>query len=441
MKLPPLLLAGSLAANAALLALFAFQPALAPPAFRDWFVGDAARAEQRAAETQAQRERADATARAAAARRTTVWATLQSDDLRTLIARLRAAGFSPVVISAIVNARLEAAFSARMNALVGTLGDTPFWKPEPFSSGNNPKFYEAQNQIYRDRAKALREILGDDYFAAGGGDATAAQRRQFGDLPKAKIDLLQRIADDYAEMNAQVRAATGGIMLPEDRAKLALLEREKRADLAAILTPAELEDYEMRTSTITSRLRSGLTLMDATEAEFRTIYRVQQPFAETLYPAPVGGIIRFTAEDSRLRTEAQNQIAAQLRTALGEQRYLDYVRSSNYEYQNLHRIAQQNNLPIDAINRSFDLRTSATEESMRLRDAKLEPAALATAMQALATSTKAKLVANLGPAADNYMKNLPWLTSIERGYAVRISPDGTSTTTYSSAPPAPAPKK
>ncbi len=440
MKLPTLVLAGSLAANAGLLALFAFQPALAPPAVRDWFVSDATRAEQRSAEIRAQRKRAAAQEKAASAKNATVWSALHAEDIRTLIARLRAAGFSPVVIRAIVNARLESTFSARMNELVGSLGDTPFWKPEPFSSFNNPKFYETQNQIYRDRTKALREILGDDYFASSAADATADQRRKFGDLPKSKIDLIQRIADDYAEMIAQVRAATNGITLPEDREKLALLEREKRADLAANLTPAELEDYEMRNSTITTRLRTGLTLMDATEAEFRAIFRVLQPFADVLYPNPAGGIVRFTAEDSRLRTEAQAQVAAQLRAALGEQRHLDYVRSGNSEYQGLHRLAQQNNIPTDAINRAFDLRTSATEESMRIRDAKLDPAAHSAAMQALAASTKAKLAAHLGPAADTYMKNLTWLTSLERGYAVRISPDGTSTTTYTSAPPSP-PKK
>lgn len=434
MKPTAFVLVGSLAANAALLGLFAVQPDLAPSALRDWLVSDAKRTAAQA-NLRAQRDRAAADARAAEAKRADLWSAIKTDDVRSLVARLKAAGFSPALVHAIVNARLEATFAARMKALIGPTSDTPFWKPEPFSY-SNAKFQEAQSQIYRDRAKALRELLGEDYYATGGGDATAAQRRQFGDLPKAKIDLIQRINDDYAEMAAQVRAATNGIVLPEDRAQLALLEREKRADLAALLTPAELEDYEMRSSTITSRLRTALTLMDATEAEFRAIFRAQQPFADILYPPSVGGVTRYTQEDSRARTDASDKIAEQIRAALGEQRAADFARASSSDYQNLHRIAQRDNIPPDAINRAYDLRLSATEESMRIHNAKLDPAARTAAMQSLAASTRAKLAENLGPAADAYAKNLAWLNGIERGYGVRVSPDG-RTTSYMMGTPVP----
>lgn len=424
MKLSTLLLVGSLAANAALLGLFAVRPALAPPAFRDFFVSDTQRAADVAAEKKAAQARSASLAKAAAAKRAGVWSSLQTDDLKSLIARLRAAGFSPVVIRAIVSARLESTFSARMNELVGSI-DVPFWKPDAINSYNNPKFYETQSQIYRDRAKALREILGDDYFAGSAGDATAAQRQKYGDLPKSKIDLIDRIADDYAEMISQVKAATNGIMLPEDREKLALLEREKRADLAAILSPAELEDYEMRNSTITMRLRGALTLLDASLEEYRAIYRIQQPFAEILYPTSTGGMTVMTADLSRQRTEAQKQIADQLKVALGEQRYADFARASNYEYQNLYRIAQRENVTLDAINRTYDLRASAAQESQRIQDAKLSPEARTAALQTLVADTKAKITGNLGSnLAENYTKNLSWLNALERGYTLRLTPDG-----------------
>ena len=234
-------------------------------------------------------------------------------------------------------------------------------------------------------------------------------------------------------MISQVRAATQGIMLPEDREKLALLEREKRADLAAILTPAELEDYEMRNSTITMRLRGALTLMDATAEEYRAIYRAQLPFTDLLYPTGPGMTV-YTAETSRQRNEAQKQVSDQIRAALGEQRYAEYSRANNYEYQNLYRVAQRENVPIEAVNRIFYLRTSVTEESMRIHDSKLAADARTAALQALVADTKAKVIINLGSTlAETYLKNLFWLSAIERGYGVRLSPDG-SGMSYMSAP-------
>jgi hypothetical protein len=430
MKLLPLLLGGSVAVNAAFVGLFAIQPKLAPPAFRDFFTTAARRKAELGVEEEASAARKAALAKVTSAEKAGIWSRLQSDDLKTLVARLRAAGFSPVVIRAIVDARLQSVFSARMNELVGSL-DVPFWKPDPMSSFNNPKFYETQNQIYRDRTRALREILGDAYFAGSAADATNEQRAKYGDIPKAKIDLVQRIADDYAEMASQVKAATNGIMLPEDREKLALLEREKRADLASVLTPAEFEDYEMRNSTITMRMRTAMTLLDASADEFRAIHQVLSPFADILYPS---GPTTYTPELSRQRAEAQKAVADQMKSAVGEQRYAEYARATNYEYQNLYRLAQRENIPIDAINRTYDLRSSVIEQSTRINDARMETDARNAALQSLVAETKAKIMTNLGTAAaESYMKSLSWLNAMERGYAIRLSPDGTSMT-YLTAP-------
>ncbi len=428
MKLPLLLLIGSVLANAAVVTTFALRPTLAPPALRDLFLSSSAEAEaESAARAQAQ-QAAAARARAGTARglasQALLWSALQSDDLPTLVARLRAAGFPASLVRAIVTAQVNARFNARMKALAREVEGTSFWKPNPTNSFNNPKFFEELNQANRERSKLLRELLGDDFFASSGVDPTAAQRRQFGDLSKTKIDLIQRINDDYAEMLSQVRAATNGITLPEDRAKMALLEREKHADLAAILAPQELEDYEMRNSPVTARLRTAFSLMNATEDEFRTIYRLQQQFSDQLDPA-VG---YFGPDQMQQRRDAETQIAAQLKTALGEARANEFLRAQNYEFQSLAQLAQRENLPLDAAVRAYDLRTSTSEESGRIfNDQNLTTDQKRAAMQTLAQNTKAQLIGVLGSTAGAaYASSANWLKAIETGTYVRFE----GTTTY-----------
>ena len=422
MKLAPLLLIGSLLANAAFVTTFALRPALAPPALRDFFLSSSAKAEaESAARAQAQQV---ATARAKAdtarglASQALLWSALQSDDLRTLVARLRAAGFPASIVRAVVTAQVDTHFNARMKALVRVVENTPFWKPTPANSFYNPKFFEEMNQASRERSTLLRQLFGDDFFASPGLDPTTEQRRQFGDLSKSKIDLVQRINDDYAEMLSQVRAATNGITLPEDRAKMALLEREKHADLAAILTPQELEDYEMRNSPITSRLRPALALINATEDEFRTIYRLQQRFNDQLNPT--GGI--FTSDMVKQRDDAQTQIAAQLKSAFGEARTAEFLRAQEYEFQSLAQLAQRENLPLDAAVRAYDLRTSTSEESGRIFDDKnLTTDQKRAAMQTLAQNAKAQLIGTLGPnAGAAYASSATWLQAIEKGVSIRF---------------------
>lgn len=428
MKLRSLLLIASVAANVVFAAALLVRPSLAPPQVRAWFESEDARrarlAAARDADARVDRERRAASTKAAAASQRLLWSALRTEDLQALVARLRAAGFPPAVVRAVVSSEIERRFSTRIKSLQAQAEETPYWQPSATRSNFYSKFFEERQQVYRDRTRLLREVLGDEFYAGSGLDPTEAQRRQFGNLSKAKIDLLQRINDDYAEMTAQIRMATAGIVLPEDRAKLALLEREKQADLAAVLSPQEFEDYTMRTSQITSRLRAALTLIDASEQEFRTIYRLSQPYADVLYP-DIGDRAIMTADGRQKREDSQRALDAQLKSALGDARFAEWTRAQNYEFQQLVRITQQQNLPTSSAISAFDLRAATTAESATIgNDAKLSPEQRLAALRDLAQKTRNQLVATLGPAGASYAKSATWLQAIESGHAVTAAADG-----------------
>lgn len=438
MKTSTLVLTASVVVNAGCFALLLIKPRLAPPAVRD-FLPAVFHPEAGPVSATGQKSPVPFAPVAAAAtpERVPRWSSFAAGDLSTLVANLRAAGFSPMIIRAIVSAQIESRFRDRMNALIGTVGETPFWKPDPMGTLSSSKLYAEYNQIYRERAALMRQLLGSDALADPATDVTAAQRRQFGDIPKNKVDLVQRIADDYAEMTSQVQSGTQGIVLPADREKLALLAREKHADLAAILTPEELEGYEMRTSTVTMRLRQALTLMDANEEEFRTIFRAQQPLTDVLYPT--GGTM--SADAAQQRTAAQKTLAETLKAALGEARYAEYVRANDYEYQSLVRIAQRENLPADRINAVYGLRETVAKESGRIYDDKqLGPEEKRAALATLGQSIKSQILGTLGQNAGTaFMQNAQWATAPERGWVVRTGADGQINSFMPL--PAPAPPK
>ncbi len=58
---------------------------------------------------------------------------------------------------------------------------------------------------------------------------------------------------------------------------MAFIEREREADLAALLTPSELFEFEIRTSATARRLTHSLTAFDASEEEFRQLYSIWTP--------------------------------------------------------------------------------------------------------------------------------------------------------------------
>lgn len=444
MKLRALLLGLSATVNVALAAAFIAKPSLAPSGLRALF---ASRDSRLAAETSLAADKAEqaraaavAAAKAATKRQTELWSALQSDDLPTLIARLRAAGFPPNLIRAIVDAQVNLLFRSRMQALLAESDNSPYWQPS-LTSFNNTKFNEARQQIYRDRTKMMRSLLGDEALAIAGVDPTIAQRQRFGDLSKGKISLVQQISDDYDEMMSQVKAATNGITLPEDRAKLALLEREKHADLANILSPEELADYEMRNSRITQRLRGPLSLIDATDAEFRAIYSANLPYADIIYPN-VTGAYSGTAETRQQRTEALAAINQQVKNTMGADRFAEWTRAQNYDYQQLARIAQQANLPASVAVAAFDMRSTVGAASVQIGDnAALSPEQKIAALRELALKTQAQYTSMLGTGSSAFLSNATWLQAIGNGYVVSFDANGNSTSFRQISPSMPAPKR
>ncbi len=437
MKLPILILAGSLVANAALVAVY-LNHASAPSASSALTPG-ATHAQPGASATAGTPSTVTPGAAGSATAATTVdpktWASLNPGDLRGLVARLRAAGFSPEIIRAIVFAQVSAQLSGNARDALASLELKPFWATNT-GFGYDPKAMAAYRDLNRERVRLVREALGPDFPETP--EIAEYRRRNFGEISADKEDRVQRTSDDYNDLRQQTTSAVRGLMLPEDREKLALLDKEKRADLAKLLSPQELEDYLARTSQTTMQLRSSLTLMDANESEFRAIYQAKQAYEDKYGYQATGGFIG--PDLMKEREAAQLKTAEQPKAALGEARYAEYTRVSDREYQSITRLADQAGLPATAAIQAYDQRTAAVKESNRVfDDPALNVDQKRAALQALAQTTRAQLTATLGAdAGASYLKLADrWLTSIEKGAAVSFS-DGGGTRTRNLPRTAPA---
>jgi hypothetical protein len=419
MKFPAVLFSVSLAANAAFLLTLALHPSLAPSGIRDYF--STARASDSISDAPPGRTAAEEAAAGKNARKDAagphppLWSTFDKGDLKRLVAQLQAAGFPVYAIREIVSDSLRDKYEGAIRRLMQPDPNTPYWKTPPPGVIDPARVAEVRH-LTNEYNQILRDLLGN-FATRNDGDITGEERRRFGNLSAAKIDAATRITGDYDEMTAQLRAAMNNIILPEDREKLALLEREKHADLAAVLTPEELADYDMRNSTVTARLRPAMTLFNPTESEFRAIYQIQSPLADTLYPTAIGGTsINLDTVDA-----AQRSLQGQLQAALGEQRFVEYTRSMDRDYQTLAGLEQQQNLPAGTAVQAYDLRTALAQESTRIaKDPALNGDQKRAALQALGQSTRTQLVAALGPvASETYLRTAnTWLNMVEHGNAV-----------------------
>ena len=182
----------------------------------------------------------------------------------------------------------------------------------------------------------------------------------------------------------------------------------------------------MRSSPITNMLRTRLGTFDPSASEFQALYQAQQAVSNALSP---GGLM---SGDMAQRNAVQRQFTDQLKASLGPERYAEYVRDTNTDFQQLTRLTQRENLPADTAVQAFNLRDSVSAESNRIfNDPNLSVDDKKAALQALAQNTRAQLLATLGPTAGAaYLKVAnPWLANVEQGSAVTFSSNFAGTMT------------
>ncbi|MEY4488799.1 MAG: hypothetical protein RIQ79_1307 [Verrucomicrobiota bacterium] len=441
MKLLPLLLIGSLAANAVLLVpvVRRTSPSTASSAHAQGGASTAAPQALRASTTTRPAGPATGEGRAIAE-------AIRGDDLEALRDELRAAGLSDDVVRSIVSTRLWKRHEAQFKALQ-TRGeaDAAWWKQQNGPWGGQTKEQREQMKTLQADLKAESErLLGPD--PDRNANKNPWLERQYGFLPTEKRDSLQKLEQDYNELSGELQQETQGFQTPADREKARFIAAEKRRDLAALLTPEELKDYELRNSQTAQQLRWRMTQMDATEQEYRTVFDLQKQFDDVFNDGDAfGGRSRSkNNEDWKLRQDAEKILRDQLKTALGEDRYQAYQLAQNYEYQQLQAAVKRFNLPADTTARTYALRKEVPTAATKILDDPQMPVAdKKTALAALANSTRDQLRTTLGAVvADTFLANggMNWITQLEQGTVVTFNEDGGESHRRVDSPP-PRPKK
>lgn len=246
------------------------------------------------------------------------WQTLKPGaDLHALVTNLRAAGFPPAVIRAVVNQMV----ADRLDT--AGVDHLPFWKQNP----NNPEYLAAQQQLAVQRREMFSELLGADARPSAMMDPAARERR-FGSLSDEKIDQIDNITRDFNEMRMKLYAARKSDDPQNMMGVSAAMEQEMKKELATVLTPAELEQYEMRSSPSSSKVMTGVKNLDVTEAEFTALFRAQKAFDEV---DPLrSGVVNTDA--MALRNTAQAQLNEQARAILTDDRFYDYLKGTDPNY-------------------------------------------------------------------------------------------------------------
>jgi hypothetical protein len=214
-----------------------------------------------------------------------------------------------------------------------------------------------------------------------------------------KVAHVERIRRDYDEMRAKVAAdyaAAGGSFpggLSAFLRQLALLEREKRADLAAVLDAVEFETWERRETPAGQLVQRLLGDTVATEEQRAAAFRLRREFDDRFALS-----FDLTPQVLWERETARQALQAELRAVLGDALFAAWLRGEGDDFARFGAFVSRQGL---APGVAFELwQTKNTFLRQRLEAAArpgVSPEALRATQAVLVREAEERVAALVGP--------------------------------------------
>ena len=342
------------------------------------------------------------------------WRLVESEDYKKYIANLRAIGCPEETIRDIIVADVNKLFESRKQALKSaTQKKFEYWKAGNLFAGlADPELLEKQQSLTREKHALLKELLGVDVEEKADLSAMMSPFLALLDfLPEGKQTQIVELMQKYqAKM---MKGMSGGAPDSEDMKNIQKTQKEMEAELAKILTPEELENYQLRLSQTAMVMRMQLGSFEPSEPEFINIFKLKKSYDDQF------GLLGLGATDKPERDKAaaaKKETDAQIKSLLGDARYADYERSQDYTYQGIYRVTERNGLTKEDANKVYDLKKVAEDQAGKVRqDSSLSPEQRAAALQGIRTETESGIRTVFGEKAFKSYVNQPgtyWLNGI-----------------------------
>ena len=285
------------------------------------------------------------------------WQSVESPDYKQYVQNLRGIGCPEETIFDIIVADVNTLYAMKARSLVPAR-EWKYWEAEDeVPAREEIRSQKLRRDLENEKRALIAAILGPDAleklrkYQLWGGEDSADRKLAF--LSEEKRRKLKELQEKFFELEqAATEWDSSGVMTEETMQKLAALAKQRRAETEGLLSPAELQELDLRTSETAGRLRQELNGFHPTEQEFRALYGLRKAWEDQMN---ADTDIRDPNVQQQ-RQQAQQLFDQNSRTALGDQRYQEYQRSRDIDYQNTLRMAAYFGLSATAANDVYALK-------------------------------------------------------------------------------------
>ena len=332
------------------------------------------------------------------------WAMLESDDFKEYVARLRAFGVPEKTIRDIIMAEISALYRPKFAALRPPPStQTNYWQRNPYWGGNRqtPDQRVQQKAIYKEQRELVQSIFGEDVYrlmAKEDGGYVDPLEKIIESDNKALLEQVNSIRERLQEQEQDIYVKTKGYIDQWTQEDLKKIRDAGRDELAKLMSPEQLEQYELRNSDTANQLKWNLGPFESTEEEFKALFRFKQ--AQERAGAEVGAKDddgNSLQPDREYLLAVRNKTAQEaeqaLKTALGDDRLKEYKLYEDYGTRQL----AEAGVPKENLFKLSDVKTETEKAAQKIRaDKSLSPEQRKAAMSAIYDETMKELGGLLG---------------------------------------------
>jgi LysM repeat protein len=296
--------------------------------------------------------------------RTFTWQEVESPDYAVYVTNLRQLGMPESTVRDIIVADIDQIFNERKREQA-LKEDVEWWRSTPSTEAQSAAIAKA-NEIENERVALLNKLLGPDWQQGRVTSDTlpialvGPVLESLPDETKASVrSIAERSRTRVSDFIAQAQAAGEAV----NPAELARLREDTRRELAAVLSPAALEEFLLRYSENASQLRRELAGFNATPDEFRALFRAVDNIERDLQLRASGN----DADSLRLRQALEEQRIAAVRKALGPERFADYQGLMDPVYREAAMVARQAGGDEETVQALYQINRTAAQELERIR--------------------------------------------------------------------------
>ena len=341
------------------------------------------------------------------------WETVEASSYLDYIDNLRRIGCPEKTIRDIILADVNKLYKTKRRAASGQK-KFEFWKANAmFGMGMDKDNVETMRELNAERDELLKQLGIESSFESEMSLILNPLQQSLGFLPEQKqvavMKELQGIQSRIAELSEDGSA---------DIEMVWKAQRETEESIKGMLSEDEYTGYLLRRSNTAHQLRSQIAGFDPSEEEFRTVFKLKRAFDEEY------GEIGINLDLLEEQLKAQKTLNEQIRQSLGDERYADYERAQDYQFQQIHSSLKKADLGTGEAIQVYDMQKVAQDAALQLRgNQTLNEAERRERLRQIRNETESaiqQVVGTEGWEKFNRPSNTRWLQSISPNEPKRV---------------------